>query len=138
MIHDPKALLEVRFVDDWDLGRDRVIGALYIPKTLRDARPIVDLFIQYNLVHPDLRPRELLGLTDPWKEERREKLTAAKHDFPRRFVYPVETIIPALTPEGKLAQTEDGNIPILYHSLYYRADDYKTVKRRTSFRPQEG
>lgn len=145
MIQDPKALLEIRFMDDFDRNRDRVIGVLMIPKALRDARPLVNLFIEYNLVHPDLQVGHLVGRSDPWAEERAEKWAAARRNYPRRYVYPVETIIPALTADGTMAKDEAGQTPILYHSLYYRADDYKLIlnyapnlaSQQKSFRPQK-
>ncbi len=134
MIEDPKALLEIRFMDDWDLGRDRVIGVLFVPKALRDARALVNLFCQFNLVHPDLRDD---FHRDPWAEERTKKHAAALRDHPRQYVYPVETIIPTLTPDGQMAVDEKSRYTILYHSLNYRAEEYKTVRRSgiAPFRP---
>lgn len=139
MIKDPRELAEIRFVDDWDLGRDRVIGILFIPKQLKDARLLVNFFAEYNMVHPDLRTGPLMGQIDPWTKERMKKWQA-KRDFPGRFVYPVETIIPALTPDGKLAWTDDGKLPILYHELHYAADDWDPTQRHRKnkgFRPQK-
>lgn len=132
MIEDPRALLTIHFYD-WD---DKIIGTLLIPKALRDARPVVDLFVQYNMVHPDLQTAPLSGRPDPWAEERARKKAEAHRDFPRRTIYPVEIIIPALTPGGKLAQTEQG-IPILYHELHYEVQEYMRCQRGGSFRPQK-
>lgn len=138
MINDPKALLRIEFRDDWDLGRDRIIGVLYVPRALKDARLLVNLHVEQNMVHPDLRSAALRGQIDPWAEERKEKHERAIRDYPRRFIYPVETIIPRLTEDGQLWRTEDGAIQILYHSLYYQPGEYKPQIRRTSFRPREG
>lgn len=137
MIKDPRELAEIRFVDDWDLGRDRVIGILFIPKQLRDARFLVNLFVENSMVHPDLRTNLQ---SDPWAEERKEKHRQARRDFPGRFVYPVETIIPAMTPDGKLARAEDGKIPVLYHELHYSAGEWDPTQRHRKnkgFRPQK-
>lgn len=132
MIEDPRALITIFFYD-WD---DKIIGTLFIPKALRDARAIVDLFVEYNMVHPDLQVAPILGRPDPWAEERARKRAEAKRDFPRREVYPVETIIPALTPDGKLAHTDKGT-PILYHELHYEVREYKVTPRGGSFRPSK-
>lgn len=135
VIKDPRELTEIHFVDDWDLGRDRIIGILFIPKQLRDARPIANMFIEHTMVHPDLRTNLQ---NDPWAEEREKKRKKAKRDWPGRFIYPVETIIPALTPDGQLAWTEDGKIPILQHELHYAAGEYDPAQRAKGFRPQKG
>ncbi len=123
MIRDPRALLDIVFRDDWDLGRDRIIGILRVPYALRgDVRALVNLFSDCNLVHPDLRSHTL---NDPWAEERARKWAEAEAKYPLQFVYPVETIIPVITANGQIYRRSDGNIPILGHELHYEAKDYK-------------
>lgn len=133
MIKDPKELMRIIFYDDWDLGRDRIIGVLYIPRAIRgDIRWLVDLHVESNMVHPDLR-----YWGDPWAEERKKKHEQAIRDYPRRFIYPVETIIPRLTEDGQLWRAENGAIQILEHSLYYQPGEYKPQTKSTAFRPQK-
>lgn len=130
MICDPYALTEIDFVDDWDLGRDRIIGKLFVPKALRDARALVNIHVEHSMVHPDLRCH-----VDPWGEERKRKHEEALKNYPRQFVYPVEVIIPLLTRDGQLYRFKNGALWILYHSLTYEAGEYRPGERDSSFHP---
>lgn len=122
MIRDPRALVNIVFLDDWDLGRDRCIGILRIPATLKqDVRLLVDFFTQYNNVHPDLRD----CVQDPWAEERERKKAEAMAKYPLQYVYAVETIVPEVTADGQIYRRPDGSIHFLAHELHYEAKDYK-------------
>lgn len=133
MIENPYALVKILHFD-WD---DTLLGVLYIPRALKDARLLENIFVEANMVHPDLR---FCGDRDPWAEERREKRTRAKHDWPRRRIYPVETIIPEMTEDGKIRVREDGTIHFLQHHLDYRPAEYVKQtgsSRGKSFRPEK-
>lgn len=137
MIKNPYALLEIRHLD-WD---DMVIGVLYIPRALKDARLLVDIFVEANMIHPDLQASRFSGYKDPWADERREKHARSKRDWPRRRIYPVETIIPEMTEDGKIRVREDGTIHFLRHDLEYRPAEYVKQtgpSRGKSFRPEKG
>lgn len=134
MIQNPKALIQIQ-MHDWD---SRLLGVLRIPRSLTgDARVLMDMFTQANFVHPDLRTRG-----DPWELERRKKKTQAQRDYPRRQLYVVETIIPAITEAGEIYHAEDGALQILHHSVEFLPAEYvPTARKHQGFHPmkrQEG
>lgn len=134
MIKNPYALLEIKYLD-WD---NTVIGVLYIPRYIKDGRLLVNIFVEANMVHPDLQTSRVGGYQDPWAEERKVAFARAKRNWPRRRIYPVETIIPEMTEDGKIRVREDGTIHFIRHELEYRPDDYVKqtgANRSASFRP---
>ncbi len=148
MITIPYALRTILF-RDWD---DAVIGVLRVPKSIRDVRPLVQLFIAYNMVHPDVRATLW---ADPWAEERAKKWKEAHRAYPRRRIYPEETVIPQLDEDGQILYdgSPRGNITlpdgtavavprpyrVLNHTLTYRPAEYiPTYQWGQSFRPIKG
>lgn len=117
-----------------------MIGVLYIPRVLKDARLLENIFVEANMIHPDLQASRFGGYKDPWADERREKRTRAKHDWPRRRLYPVETMIPEMTEDRKIRVREDGTIHFLRHDLTYQPAEYVKqtgASRGESFRPKK-
>lgn len=128
MIHNPKSLTQIQYWD-WD---DKLLGVLRIPRSITgDARVLVDMFTQANLVHPDLRARG-----DPWADERAAKRAQAWRDYPRRRLYAVETIIPAVTAEGQI-YISDGEIQILHHEVAFYPAEYLETSSRAGFHPMQ-
>lgn len=148
MITIPYALRAIIF-QDWD---DTTIGALRVPKSIRDVRPLVQFFTAYNFVHPDVRA---ILWADPWAEERAKKWGEAHRAYPRRRIYPEETIIPLLDEDGQILfdgpprgniTLPDGTVVavprpyhVLRHSLCYHPAEYiPTHQRGKSFHPVKG